>query len=54
MTIHGIENEKEQQWKSLYLKGLKKEYQIYKQNNIAIQESFIDKKLGIIKTQVIF
>jgi len=54
MTIHGIENEKEHQWKSLYLKNLKKEYQIYKQNNIDMQDSFIDKKLGIIKTPVIF
>ena len=38
----------------LVSKKLKKEHQIFKQNNIDMPESFIDKKSGVITPLVIF
>jgi hypothetical protein len=51
ICIHGIENESGNDFKSIYLKNLKSELEIYKQNNFEIKEE-INELVNIIKTPI--
>lgn len=51
ISIHGIENESGNDLKSIYLKNLKSELEIYKQNNFEIKEE-INELVNIIKTPI--